>query len=353
MRLKSFTAKNTKEAMQMVREELGEDAIIVATREEKNAVGGRQVQITAAIERDGYYADRSEESVPELSEFDEEPNEDWLYNDDDNEAMVIEEVTETLLRHGVPDEVLEQIVSHAAVLGIDEPRLAMLSALESLFRFHPLPITANQKPFMMIGPPGSGKTLAVAKIAARSAMNDLNVAVITTDTQRAGGVEQLSAFTDLMDIELKIAKNATELKERILETKNFDQVIIDTAAANPFNTENIKSLAQLIGAVDLEPVLVIPANTHAEEAGETAQIFANIGATRLLPTRVDVSRRLGSLLTAAYKGGLVFADASATARVADGLSQLDAKRLTQLLMPRAEAANIHKNQSKRTGSSYV
>ena len=119
MRLKSFTARNTKEAMQMVREELGEDAIIVATHEEKNAVGGRQVQITAAIERDSYYPD----TPPD------EPSEDWLYADDDNEAMVIEELTETLLRHTVPDDILEQMTSCVSVLGIDEPRLALMSSL--------------------------------------------------------------------------------------------------------------------------------------------------------------------------------------------------------------------------------
>lgn len=325
----------------MVREELGEDAIIVATHEEKNAVGGRQVQITAAIERDGYYSDNEQ---PEASE-------NWLYADDDNESMVIEEVTETLLRHAVPEEILEQIVSHAAVLGIDEPRLAMLSAIEGLFKFNPLPITAAKTPFVMIGPPGAGKTLAAAKMAARGAMKGLDVAVISTDTERAGGVEQLKAFTTLMGIELKIAKSSGALKEMILETKNFDQVIIDTAGTNPFDTESVKALAKMINGVDIESILILPANMHADEAAETAQIFASLGAHRFMPTRVDVSRRLGSLLAAAYKGGLEFADVSGTARVADGLSQLTSKRLTQLLMPKAEGAKLQKtpNQSQKTG----
>ena len=47
MRLKSFYAKTMTEAMQMVRDTLGEDAIIVATREEK---GGKAVRVTAAID---------------------------------------------------------------------------------------------------------------------------------------------------------------------------------------------------------------------------------------------------------------------------------------------------------------
>ena len=47
MRLKSFYAKTVTEAMQMIRETLGEDAIIVATRED---AGGKGVSVTAAIE---------------------------------------------------------------------------------------------------------------------------------------------------------------------------------------------------------------------------------------------------------------------------------------------------------------
>lgn len=316
----------------MVREELGEDAIIVATREEKNAVGGAMVHLTAAIEKDGYASENADDLATD----------NWMYDDDDNDAMCVEEVTETMLRHSVPDEILDQIISFAAVMGIDEPRQALLSSIESLFKFAPLPTTAGNAPVMMIGPPGAGKTLAAAKLAARSAMSGLNIIVITTDTERAGGFEQLQAFTNLMDVELKIAKTSTALQEVLLETKNYDQVIIDTAGTNPFDSESVKSLAKLIGAAEISPVLVMPANTNAEEAGEIAQIFANIGAQRFLPTRVDVARRLGSLLTSAYYGGLAFTEVSATPKVADGLSQLTSKRLTQLLMPTADRAKMHK-----------
>ncbi len=315
----------------MIRNALGEDAIIVATHEEKNAVGGKAVRVTAAVERQSDY-DTAEET-----------SSDWLYGDDNDEAMVIEEITEAMLRHAVPEDVLDQIISCASILGIDESRLALLSAIESLFKFSPLSAITKSRPVMMIGAPGAGKTLATAKIAARSSMNGLNVAVITTDTERAGGREQLEAFTKLMDIDLKIAKTPTALKEILLETKNADQVIIDTAGVNPFEIESLKPLARMIGAAEITPVLVLPAGTDAEEAGEMAQIFATIGAERLLPTRVDVARRLGSLLSAAYQGGLDFAEISSTAKVADGLSRLTSKRLTQLLMPTSINAKMKKD----------
>lgn len=318
----------------MVRDELGEDAIIIATREEKNAVGGAMVHLTAAIDKDADYVDGPEEA-----------SENWMYDDDNDEAMVIEEVTETMLRHSVPEDILDQVVSCASILGIDEPRLALLSAIESLFKFDPLPTTESKSPIIMIGPPGAGKTLAAAKMAARSSMQGMNIAVITTDTERAGGMEQLEAFTKLMDIDLKIAQTPTALKEALLENKDADQVIIDTAGTNPFDTESMKYLARIIGAAEMDPVLILPANTNSDEAGEMAQIFATIGAQRLLPTRVDVARRLGGVLAAAYHGGLTLSDVSATAKVADGLSQLTSKRLTQLLMPQPISAKMHKSKN--------
>lgn len=322
----------------MVREELGEEAIIVATREEKNAVGGALVHLTAAMERDSHSDD--------TQDFDG-ADDDWMYADDDNESMCIEEVTETMLRHAVSDDVLDQVISCAAVLGIDEPRKALLSSIETLFKFSPLPTSPTKTPIIMVGPPGSGKTLAVAKLAARSSMSGLNIAVITTDAERAGGREQLEAFTKLMEVDLKIAKTPTALKEVLLQCGAMDQVIIDTAGANPFDPESMKNIARFIGAAEMDPVLVLPANTNADEAGEIAEVFMKVGAQRLLPSRIDVARRLGSLLVAAYQGDLAFTEISATAKVADGLSQLTSKRLTQLLMPLVKDAKMH--NTKKAG----
>src|SRR5688572_20690401 len=122
MRLKSFTARTMTEAMKMVREALGDEAIIIATREEQ---GGKSVRVTAAVEKD-----RAEK---------EEADDDWLYADDDDEATVVEDITEVMLRHSVPEDVLDQVVSCASVMGLEDSRIALLGALENLFQFKPLP----------------------------------------------------------------------------------------------------------------------------------------------------------------------------------------------------------------------
>lgn len=330
MRLKSFTANSMKDAMQMIRDTLGENAIIVATREEN---GGKTVRVTAAIDKD------TEATMPRpLAE--EVAYDDWQYQDDDDAATVVEEVTDVMLRHAVPEDVLDNVIAAVNVMGLDDSRNALYAALQNLFEFKPLPTKSYGKPLILVGPPGAGKTLAAAKVAARGALAGLKMAVITTDTIRAGGVEQLEAFTRLMKIELKKASTPQDVKARLAEIRGADQIIIDTAGVNPFDPESVKLLARLIHASEGDPVLVIPAGMDADESGEIARVFATIGAKTMIPTRVDVARRLGSLLSAAHQGGLSFAEVSNTAKVADGLSPLSAKRLTQLLMPRAVSATM-------------
>lgn len=319
MRLKSFYAKTMTEAMQMVRDTLGEDAVIVATREER---GGRAVRVTAAIEPSFEFTD------------DIASDDGWLqYDDEMDEAAVAEEITDALLNHAVPEAVMDQILSCASVLGETNPAAAMTAALEHIFMYKPLPQRRSSRAFMMVGAPGSGKTLAAAKLATRGVMNDMNIGVVSTDTSRAGGIEQLEAFTKLLNIDLKRAGSDMDLPHILDDMRNYDQVIIDSSGVNPFDQDHIKQLAKLIDTANIEPVLVMPAGCDAEECGEMARAFATIGVQSMVSTRIDIARRLGSIVNAAYEGKLAFADVSNTPKVADGLIEITPESLARLLMP--------------------
>ena len=104
----------------------------------------------------------------------------------------------------------------------------------------------------------------------------------------------------------------------------------------------MKNLAKLIavGNGKIEPLLVLPAGIDADESGEMARTFATIGARRIIPSRVEITRRLGGLISAAHHGGLAFADASNTPHVADGLLPLSPESLTELLMPESKRDNL-------------
>lgn len=317
----------------MVRETLGEDAIIVATREER---GGKAVRVTAAVEEDPVRASRS--VAFELGK-DEEPAaaEDWLqYDQEEQEAAITEELTDVMLRHSVPEDVTDMILSCATLVGLEKPHTALIAALEHLFGFRPLPVRAHRKPLMLVGPPGGGKTLAAAKMAARAILNDLKVAVITTDTVRAGGVEQLAAFTRILQVPLMKAKTPAELKACLEKAAGADQVIIDTGGTNPFDKQDVADLAKLIGSGEFDSLLTLPAGIDAEESGEMARIYSAVGVRWLLPARVDIARRMGGLLQAAHLGGMSFADASNNPQVAEGFMPVTPKTLCNLLMPASD-----------------
>ncbi len=343
MRLKSFHAQTMKDAMQLVKDTLGEDAIIISTNDED---GG--VSVTAAIEEDSQTT-----LPPEHKTKTQQLGQDWVEEDDDDndaEAAVIEHLTETLLKHGVPADITDHILSCATIIGASEPRQALLAAIEHLYAYRPLPVKSYKKPIMAVGAPGAGKTLAIAKLATRAVMNDLNVALITTDTVRAGGYEQLAAFTKILKTPLLKAKDSKELKAVLAELEDMDQILIDTPGINPFDQEDIKFLAKLITAGAIDPILVMPAGGDAIESGEIGRIFATLGVRWVLPSRLDIARRFGGLLEAAHQGGFSFGDASDTPKVAEGLVPLTPERITELLMPlsrRSEKVNKSLTSSRQ------
>ena len=325
MRLKSFHARTVSEAMRQVRAALGDDAIIVATREEE----GGGVRLTAAIEDDD--ASPPAGSAPSAAGYNRRPAPHVEEAPD-----VAQILCDALYDHGTPAVISEKLIDAIEGMDIDDPLLALGAALDATFTFQPLSDGRTERPLMLVGPPGSGKTLAVAKLAARAVFRNRTVGVITTDTVRAGGVEQLAAFTRLMRLKLLTVEDELSLADALDVNRAADQVVIDTAGRNPFDAEDMDELRRMITRTQVEPVLVIPAGTDALEAAEIGNLFRAIGVRRVLVTRLDLTRRFGSILAAVYESRLNFCDVSISPKVADGLTPLNPVALARLMMPNHE-----------------
>src|SRR5918994_1864562 len=254
------------EAMRLVRDALGDDAIIVATREEE---GG--VRLTAAID------DAEEPLLPPQSSHDPEPapgghgsghGRDHGRNyRREPEIDVVDLVCDALTRHGTRPLITDRLLNTISTYDTDDPLGALSAALDSIFTFQPLPLGRAPRPFMLIGPPGAGKTLTIAKLATRATMNGRKVGVITTDTARAGGVDQLAAFTKLLKLKLLAVEDTDALADALSVQRGVEQVLIDSAGRNPFDPDDMNDLGDLLNAADLEPVLVLPAGCDAAGSG--------------------------------------------------------------------------------------
>jgi flagellar biosynthesis protein FlhF len=115
-----------------------------------------------------------------------------------------------------------------------------------------------------------------------------------------------------------------------------DLVFIDSPGLNPFSHHDMDYLKGLISAADVEPILVIAAGGDAAEAGDIGEAFSAAGATRLLATRLDMTRRLGAILSAADGGQLMFSEVSLNPHVATGLCAVNPVSMARLILPPEE-----------------
>lgn len=301
------------EAMNLVREELGEDAIIVSTQRSSD---GQGVRITAALEE----PDGEEDIARALAGDDATP--------------FSEGVREALTYHGVPARLIEKLVMTARSVEVGSPTMACAAALEDHFDFAPLPERKAPRPFMLVGPPGSGKTITVAKLAARARLAGRPVGVITTDTIRAGAVEQLTAFTKILEVEIHQVRGPEALPQAVdTMMGQFDLVFIDSPGLNPFSHHDMDYLKALTRISNVESILVLAAGGDAGEAADIGESFSACGATRILATRLDMTRRLGSVLAAADAGQLMFSEVSLNPHVATGLCAINPVSMARMILP--------------------
>lgn len=312
MRIKTYTAPTITEAMALVKEELGDEAVIISTQKVSDGEGMR---IVAA--RETYSADRELEKALFL---------ETAIN------PVNSLIKKALEYHGVPAYITEKIIPLIPNNTPDAIK-ALAHSLAKIFTFTSLPQDSASQPLILVGTPGVGKTIAVAKLAARSCLAKHNVGVITADIVRAGAIGQLSAFTDILKIDLKKVKGPQSLSSTVAElSSSCDFIYIDSLGINPFANHDLELIEMLTEAASAEPILVIAGGGDVNETTEIAEKFASIKVQRMIVTRLDMTKRLGAVINAAYKANLAFSEVSISPHVASGLCPINALSLARLIM---------------------
>ncbi len=310
MRLKSFIASSVPEAMELVRAQLGDNAVILSTQ--NDAVTGK-VKITAALE-DEPLAELDQASAPDV--FDS-----------------LDRLAEALEHHRVPLALADRLLAAAGDLPAPEGAMALGGAIDAAFRFAAPPDGTDGRPVMLVGPPGAGKTATAAKLCARFRQaTSKTPRLVTMDADKAGGLSQIVAFAEALEAPLRKAGTVDQLKALVTAGPLDGLVVIDTPGCNPLDDRAGATLAEAAEAVSAQMILVMGAGGDVLEAAERAEIFATWGARSLIATKLDTTRRLGGILSAADAGDLVLCGVGISPTIGGGLTAVNPVSLARLLL---------------------
>lgn len=375
MKIKRFLAPNMREAMRLVRQEQGDDAVILSNR---RVEGG--IEVVAATDYDAALVQsaamrtdvvagagvasagpapataraatptesraRPAPAVPApqrpaAGEF------DALKSEMLGMRKLLEEQLASLAWNDLKtrNPVRADVVRHLNALGI-ELRLAREIATEipegtSAERARVLPLAllsrripackhewiegaeGRQNVVALVGATGVGKTTTIAKLAARyvQTWGLRDVALVTTDHFRIGAQEQLFTYGRLLGVPVLTADNQHELCLALDKLRDRKLVLIDTAGMSPRDENLNKQFAMLSGLpVPNRAALVLSACSQSADIEAQVSRFAPAAPAAVILTKLDEANRVGPVMSALIRHGLPLAYITDGQRVPEDLA---------------------------------
>lgn len=151
----------------------------------------------------------------------------------------------------------------------------------------------------LVGPTGVGKTTTIAKLAANYRLREKRrVGLITVDTYRVAAVEQLRTYADIIDLPMEVVATPREMREAVARMSHLDLVLMDTAGRSPRDEVKIQELKSMLTEAEPDEVhLVLSSAAGAKSLVSTAEKFAGVGTTALVLTKLDEAHSLGHLVS--------------------------------------------------------
>lgn len=185
-----------------------------------------------------------------------------------------------------------------------------------------------------VGPTGVGKTTTVAKLAARARLVDgKNVALVSLDDGRLGGTAAIRAYGRVLDVPVRIV-GTQDLAAALAEHADAELVLVDTAGISPAAPAAFHELGRRLERAG-EPVfthLCVAAATRAEELERIAHLYRVTAPDALLVTKVDEAVAIGSALALRMRSDLPFSFFSTGPAVPDDLHRADPELALDLLL---------------------
>jgi flagellar biosynthesis protein FlhF len=362
MKIKTFHARTFREALAQVKKELGEDAVILSSREQKGLPPAVRVEAAVDYEAGEAASPRLPEPAPART-GEEPPSRPAATGEplpESGEMVQLRRaLSEVRAEMGSIRECLEAVQADAAdaalppakrdvlrflkgrgvreeharrlcgrVAGLTEVPRAMLDG-----------VTVREggrdagKAVMLIGPTGVGKTTTIAKLAAAATQAGSRVAVVSLDGYRIGALEQIRIYSKIMGIPLEIAPDARRVKACVDRHADKDVVFIDTTGRNPMSGEFLSELSPVYEAgVPVETHLLISATCDYEFLEGAWRAYSRLPVDCVGITKVDEAVRYGTLYNVAALCGKPIAYLTTGQTVPGDITFPSRKRLLQMVL---------------------
>ncbi len=186
----------------------------------------------------------------------------------------------------------------------------------------------------LVGPTGVGKTTTVAKLAARFAQihGADQVAMISTDSYRIAGFEQLSTYGRIIGCQVKLAKDGAALETLLQQFSNKKLVLIDTAGMGQRDMRLAEHLATLItnSRVRIRNYLVLAANAQQRVMQENVERFKKVPLAGCIYTKLDESLSVGEIIATSIQNGLPIGYLTDGQRVPEDIKVANTEKLVTL-----------------------
>lgn len=398
MKLKTYAAKNLKEALGQVKKELGPEAVILSTRKrwiKEGTLGLHRhpgVEVTAAADPGAQFTQKSPkqrhvdgdlESVRYQSDLHQDSTKpaftshpfgkdsypaSWHAELQELKNLVLQLVRLSgppawllqypelaiffrfLLKTGVDDKFLnhwlEHIKSKVAHLkdnGRNWREIALrplMSAFEVLDPMADSP--EGMQVWTFIGPTGVGKTTTLAKLAAHYAFwEKKTVGLITLDNHRLGAQSQIEAYARIMGIPLIGASQQQELISALEKFRDRHLVLIDTAGRSPKHPEQLSELCKLFnGLAGVHHHLVLSATAQDGDLVNALTNFSVLPITSCVVTKVDEASDFSGVFNLLCRFRTPISYLTTGQRVPEDLELASKRRVAELLLHSATGSNF-------------
>ncbi len=248
------------------------------------------------------------------------------------------------LAQDIVERVWRRRLAEARHAPADPERLAELAAeeIEHLFEVETSlgRPEAGRRVVALVGPPGSGKTTVLAKLALTYGLTSRRpTQILSTDVQRIAAAEQLRSYASILGVGFQTLDTAGALAQALEEHRHKDLILIDTPGLAAADMDDYLDLARLLAAhPEIDTHLVLTASMKSADLTRAADRFEMFRPRKLVFTRLDETEQYGSILSLAVRTAKPISFLSGGQRVPEDLERASRQRLVELLVPRASAS---------------